>query len=68
MAAWGIENAGKDCYKVIWFPYRWQCREWIAKKSAKRRFAQNNALDNHLKAKVRFVKYRTVKDTRRKKG
>jgi len=65
MAAWGIEEVGKDCYKVIRFPYRWQMTEWIAKKPGKRRQSGTSALDIHLKCKARTTRAITVNDTRR---
>jgi hypothetical protein len=52
MAAWGIENMGDDEYKVVRFPYRWQMKEWVAKKPA-RQPAIYSLLDAHLKAKAK---------------
>lgn len=68
MAAWGIENMGDGEYKVARFPYRWQMKEWVAKKPA-RRPAICSSLDAHLKEKAkRYAGPVILRDTRIQRG
>ena len=65
MAAFGIENMGGDEYKIVRFPYRWQMKEWVAKKPARRRPAIYSLLDAHLKNKAkRYAGPVILRDTR----
>lgn len=69
MAAYGIEELGNGEYKVARFPYRWQMKQWIAKKPQVRRPAKYSSLDVHLKEKAkRYAGPVILTDTRRKRS